>query len=33
MPMVFLALGILTFTVLPDLPDLDPIEHNSIACT
>ena len=31
MPMVFLAVGILAFTVLPDLPDPDPIEHNSIA--
>lgn len=30
MPMVFLAAGFLGFTVLPGLPDPDPLEHGSI---
>ena len=31
MPMVFLGAGVLAFTVLPGLPDPDPLEHESVA--
>jgi NhaP-type Na+/H+ or K+/H+ antiporter len=31
MPMVFLAAGMLAFTVLPSLPDPDPMEHEGVA--
>lgn len=31
MPMVFLAAGVLAFTLLPSLPSPDPLEHESVA--